>query len=163
MENFEKCTVAMLGGPCSQHVTGSMSRLNQPQSAIMHAPWHTPLINPITLIQPVSCAPMASHLESIPSIPSPVPASATHRHKSNSLPCSSQCPESSWNNSHYPDPASVTCPHESIPSPVTCVPMAHPHKTISSPRSSRAPMTRPRKSIPSPWYSQCRTPPWHTS
>ena len=35
MENFEKCTVAMLGGPCSQHVTGNTSRLNQPQSAIM--------------------------------------------------------------------------------------------------------------------------------
>ena len=36
MENVEKCTVAMLGGPCSQHVTGNTSRLNQPQSAIMH-------------------------------------------------------------------------------------------------------------------------------
>ena len=35
MENFEKCTVAMLGGPCSQHVTGNTSRQNQPQSAIM--------------------------------------------------------------------------------------------------------------------------------
>ena len=35
MENFEKCTVAMLGGPCSQHVTGNTSRLNQPQSAII--------------------------------------------------------------------------------------------------------------------------------
>ena len=35
MENFEKCTVAMLGGPCSQHVMGNTSRLNQPQSAIM--------------------------------------------------------------------------------------------------------------------------------
>ena len=35
MENFEKCTVAMLGGPCSQHVTGNTSRLNQPPSAIM--------------------------------------------------------------------------------------------------------------------------------
>ena len=35
MENFEKCTVAMLGGPCSQHVTGNTSRLNQPQNAIM--------------------------------------------------------------------------------------------------------------------------------
>ena len=34
MENFEKCTVAMIGGPCSQHVTGNTSRLNQPQSAI---------------------------------------------------------------------------------------------------------------------------------
>ena len=34
MENFEKCTVAMLGGPCSQHVTGNTSRQNQPQSAI---------------------------------------------------------------------------------------------------------------------------------
>ena len=34
MEKFEKCTVAMLGGPCSQHVTGNTSRLNQPQSAI---------------------------------------------------------------------------------------------------------------------------------
>ena len=35
MENFEKCTVAMLGGPCSQHVTGNTSRLNQLQSAII--------------------------------------------------------------------------------------------------------------------------------
>ena len=35
MENFEKCTVAMLGGSCSQHVTGNTSRQNQPQSAIM--------------------------------------------------------------------------------------------------------------------------------
>ena len=35
MENFEKCTVAMLGGPCSQHVTGNASRLYQFQSAIM--------------------------------------------------------------------------------------------------------------------------------
>ena len=34
MENFEKCTVAMLGGPCSQHVTGNTSWLNQPQSAV---------------------------------------------------------------------------------------------------------------------------------
>ena len=31
---FEKCTVAMLRGPCSQHITGNMARLNQPQSAI---------------------------------------------------------------------------------------------------------------------------------
>ena len=36
MGKFEKCTVAMLGGPCSQHVTGNTSRLNQPQSAIMY-------------------------------------------------------------------------------------------------------------------------------
>ena len=35
MENFEKCTVAMLGGPCSQHVMGNTSRQNQPQSAII--------------------------------------------------------------------------------------------------------------------------------
>ena len=35
MEKIEKCTVAMLGGPCSQHVTGNTSRLNQPQSAII--------------------------------------------------------------------------------------------------------------------------------
>ena len=35
MENFEKCTVAMLGGPCSQHVTGNTSWQNQPQSAII--------------------------------------------------------------------------------------------------------------------------------
>ena len=35
MENFEKCTVAMLGGPCMQHVTGNTSRLNQLQSAII--------------------------------------------------------------------------------------------------------------------------------
>ena len=33
MENFKKCTVAMLGGPCMQHVTGNTSWLNQPQSA----------------------------------------------------------------------------------------------------------------------------------
>ena len=36
MGNFEKCTVAMLGGPCSQHVTGNTSWLSQPQSAIMY-------------------------------------------------------------------------------------------------------------------------------
>ena len=35
LENFEKCTVAMLGGPCSQHVMGNTSRLYQPESAIM--------------------------------------------------------------------------------------------------------------------------------
>ena len=35
MGNFEKCTVAMLEGPCSQHVMGNMSQLNQPQSAII--------------------------------------------------------------------------------------------------------------------------------
>ena len=35
MENFEKCTVAMLGGPSSQHVMGNTSQLNQPQSAII--------------------------------------------------------------------------------------------------------------------------------
>ena len=35
MENFEKCTVAILRGPCSQHVTGNTSRLNQLQSAII--------------------------------------------------------------------------------------------------------------------------------
>ena len=35
MENFEKYTVTMLGGPCSQHVTGNTSRQNQPQSAII--------------------------------------------------------------------------------------------------------------------------------
>ena len=40
MENIEKCTVAMLGGPCLQHVTGNTSQLNQPQSAIMfHTTW----------------------------------------------------------------------------------------------------------------------------
>ena len=38
MENFEKCTVAMLGGPCSQHVTGNTSRQNQLQSAIYELP-----------------------------------------------------------------------------------------------------------------------------
>ena len=37
LEIFEKCTVGMLGGPCSQHVTGNTSWLNQPQSAIIHA------------------------------------------------------------------------------------------------------------------------------
>ena len=36
MENFEKCTVAMLVGPCLQHVTGNTSWLNQPQSAIIN-------------------------------------------------------------------------------------------------------------------------------
>ena len=35
MENFEKCTVAMPGGLCSQHVTGNTSRQNQPQSAMI--------------------------------------------------------------------------------------------------------------------------------
>ena len=35
MENFEKCTVAMLGGPCLQHITGNTSQQNQPQSAII--------------------------------------------------------------------------------------------------------------------------------
>ena len=35
MDNFEQCTVAMLGGPCLQHVTGNTSQLNQSQSAIM--------------------------------------------------------------------------------------------------------------------------------
>ena len=35
MDNFEKCTVAMLGGPCMQHVMGNTSRLNQPQSAMI--------------------------------------------------------------------------------------------------------------------------------
>ena len=32
---LKKCTVAMLGGPCSQHGTGNTSRQNQPQSAIV--------------------------------------------------------------------------------------------------------------------------------
>ena len=36
MENFEKCTVAMLGGQFMQQVTGNTSQLNQPQSAIMY-------------------------------------------------------------------------------------------------------------------------------
>ena len=35
MENFENCTVAMLGGPCSQHGTGNTSRLDQLQSTIV--------------------------------------------------------------------------------------------------------------------------------
>ena len=35
MKNFEKCNVAILGGPCSQHVMGNTSRQIQPQSAIM--------------------------------------------------------------------------------------------------------------------------------
>ena len=35
MKNFEKCSIAMLGGSCSQHVTGNTSRENQPKSAIM--------------------------------------------------------------------------------------------------------------------------------
>ena len=39
MEKFEKCTVAMLGGPCLQHVTGNTSRLSQPQSAIIIDNW----------------------------------------------------------------------------------------------------------------------------
>ena len=38
MENFEKCTVAKLGGPCSQHFMGNTSRQNQPQSAIIQIP-----------------------------------------------------------------------------------------------------------------------------
>ena len=41
MENLEKCTVAMLGGLCSQHVTGNTSRLNHPQSAIIRYMWFT--------------------------------------------------------------------------------------------------------------------------
>ena len=41
MENFEKCTVPMLGAPCLQHVTGNTSRLNQPQSAIIQYTIHT--------------------------------------------------------------------------------------------------------------------------
>ena len=41
MGKFEKCTVAMLGGPCSQHVTGNTSRQNQPQSAIIQNQRHT--------------------------------------------------------------------------------------------------------------------------
>ena len=45
MENFEKCTVAMLGGPCSQHVTGNTSRQNQSQSAIMWIEAHIQCIN----------------------------------------------------------------------------------------------------------------------
>ena len=35
MENLEKWTVAMLGGSCSQHVTGNTSQLNQPQCAMI--------------------------------------------------------------------------------------------------------------------------------
>ena len=35
VEHFEKCSVAMLGGPCSQHTKGNASRLNQPQGAII--------------------------------------------------------------------------------------------------------------------------------
>ena len=41
MENFEKCIVPMLGGPCSQHVTGNTSRQNQPQSAIIKNLYNT--------------------------------------------------------------------------------------------------------------------------
>ena len=37
MKNFERCTVAMLGGSYSQHVTDNRSRLNQPQSVIIAA------------------------------------------------------------------------------------------------------------------------------
>ena len=47
MENFEKCTVAMLGGPCSQHVTGNTSWQNQPQSAIILIQWQTWYTAPI--------------------------------------------------------------------------------------------------------------------
>ena len=32
--------IAIIGGPCSQHVTGNTSRLNQPQSAIKWAKLH---------------------------------------------------------------------------------------------------------------------------
>ena len=45
MENFEKYTVAMLGGPCSQHVTGNTSRQNHPQSAIIIYSAHDMLAN----------------------------------------------------------------------------------------------------------------------
>ena len=124
----------------------------------------TKIIVPITLIQPVSCASMASPPESIHH---PVPASATHRHKSTPLPRSSQCRVSPWNNSiapiqpvshvpmnqsHCPDPASDVRPH-GMPPQIDSI----------APIQSGAPMTRPRKSTPSPWYSQCCTPPWHTS
>ena len=56
MENFEKCTVAMLGGPCSQHVTGNTSRLNHPQSAIMGYIWmalsvHSSICSSVTVLQ----------------------------------------------------------------------------------------------------------------
>ena len=37
MENFEKCAVPMLGGPCLQHITGNTSRLNQPQRATIQS------------------------------------------------------------------------------------------------------------------------------
>ena len=33
MENVDQCTIAMLEGPSSQHVTGNTSWLKQPQSA----------------------------------------------------------------------------------------------------------------------------------
>ena len=79
-----------------------------------------PWINPITLIQPVSCAPWQY---------------------------------TAINQTHCPAPASVACPHETIPSP----------RSSQCHIQSGAPMTRPCKSTPSPWYSQCRMPPWHTS
>ena len=34
MEKFEKCAVALQGGPCFQHVTGNMSWWNQTQDSI---------------------------------------------------------------------------------------------------------------------------------
>ena len=42
MGNFEKCTVTLQGGPCSQQVTGDASGLNQPQSGIINNVllWH---------------------------------------------------------------------------------------------------------------------------
>ena len=86
-----------------------------------------------------------------------------HPHKSMPSPCSSVAyphgtppsinpitpiqpvSRAPMNQSHCPDPASVACPHESIPSPWSSQcrppppPMAHPHKSIPSPRSSHAP------------------------
>ena len=91
-----------------------------PWSSKCHVPlWQAPWINPITLFQPV--------------------------------------PHTAINQPHCPAPANVACPHETIPlprsshchispwfnpiapiQPVTCVPMARPHISILSPRSSRA-------------------------
>ena len=35
MKFFEKCTAAMLGGPCSQHVTGSASQPNRARGSMV--------------------------------------------------------------------------------------------------------------------------------
>ena len=81
-----------------------------------------PWINPIAQIQPMSHAPM--------------------------------------NQSHLPDPASVTHPHGATPpiNPITPIQSRTPDPI--TPPVLHAPMAHPHKSIPSPRSSQCCMPPW---